>query len=85
MFFPDLPLYSKTEIVILGQLDMVRHPAEVGIVLLLAVLIATVLIATLIAPVAADIALVHLMTAHDIGIAELEFGEHLPPSLPRCH
>jgi hypothetical protein len=83
LFFPHLPLSSKTEIEMLGQLDMVRHPAGVVLGLLLAVLIAT-----LIAPVAADdVALVPLMTADDIGIAlvvvfaELEFGEHLRPSL----
>jgi hypothetical protein len=45
-----------------GRLDMVRDPAEVGLGLLFAVLIAT-----LIAPVAADdVALVSLMTADDI-------------------
>ena len=49
------------------QLDIVRHPSEVGLGLLL---VMAVLIATLIAPAAADdIALVPLMSTDGIGIA----------------
>ena len=75
-------MYSHAEIEMLGQVDMIRHPAEVGLGLLL-------VMATAIAPAATadDVALVPLMTADDIGIAlvvvlaELQFGKHLPPSL----
>jgi hypothetical protein len=49
----------------LGQLDMVRHPAGVGLGLLLVTVVSTV---TLIAPAADDIALVALMTADDVGV-----------------
>ena len=66
----------------LGQLDMVRHPAEVGFGLLL-------VMAKVIAHAADDIALVPLMTADDIGVgialvvvfADLPVGKRLPPSL----
>jgi hypothetical protein len=76
--FPHRPLYRQTEIEMLGQLDMVRHP-DVGLEMLL-------VMATVIAPAATanDIALVPLMTADDIGVgialvvvfAELQSGKH---------
>ena len=63
----------------LGQLDMIRHPAEVGLGLMLVT-------APVIAPAATadDIALAPLMTADGIGIvhvvvfADLQLGKHLP-------
>jgi hypothetical protein len=53
-----------------GQLDIVRHPAEVGLGLLL---VTVVLGVTPIAPAATvdDIALVPLMNAGGVGIARL--------------
>ena len=62
-----------------GQLDTVRHPAEVGLGLL------PVVMATVIAPAATayDIALVPLMTADGLVVVfpELQFGKHLPWNL----
>jgi len=66
----------------LGQLDMVRHQAEVGFGLLLVMARAAVAPAS----TAADISLVPRMSA-GVGIvfvvvfADLQFGEHLPLSL----
>ena len=54
-----------------GQLDTVRHPAEVG---LESLLVLAVLMATVIAAIADDIALAPLMTV----FAGLQFGKHLP-------
>ena len=77
MFFPHLPLYSKTEIGMLGQLDMVRHP-DVSLGLLLVMTIA-------VARATADD--ITLMTAVGVGIAlvvvfaELQIGKYLPRSL----
>jgi len=64
-----------------GQLDTVKHPAEVrlGLLLVMAVLMAR----GAVAPVAAvDIVLVRrLMIAHGVVFAELQLGKHLPRSL----
>jgi len=80
LLFPHHPLYSWTEIEKFGQLDTVRHSAEVGLGLL------PVVMATLIAPAATadDIALVALMSVGIVLVAvlaDLRLGEHLPSSL----
>ena len=75
----------------LGQLDMIRHLAEIGLGLLL---VMAALMTTVIVPAATadDIAPVPLMSKHGIALvgvgialvvlfADLQFGEHLPWSL----
>lgn len=80
LLFPHCPLYSKTEIEMLGQLDMARHPAEVGLGLLLMMVVLT---ATAVAPAAADdIALVvGIGYALVVVFADLQVGKYFPWSL----